>query len=278
MKLRAALARHGGWRHRADLLDDGWTARGILSAQRHEGILQLRRKWLVLPDARADIREAARVGGVVTCTSALDRYGLWVPPEIEGHAIPHIGVSPVASEAPVDAISHRTKPVVARPARRLVDPIENVLAHIATCLPEVPAFAVWESAVHEGLATPEHLGRLTWTSLAARDLASRVGPLSDSGVESTFVARCRRAEIAVVQQVRLAGKPVDALIGRRLVVQLDGYAFHRDTAQRRKDLAHDRKLTSMGYTVLRFSYYDVMHCWAVVERDIRRAIAQGLAR
>lgn len=275
--LASLLRSRGGWCHRADLLDDGWTPRQILDARRAEGVSLLRRKWLVLPDAPADIREAARVGGVVTCASTLTRYGLWVPPEIADHSVPHIAVSAVSSEAPRGAISHRAKPVVSRPPRRLVDPIENVLAHIATCLPRAAALAVWESAIHGSLVRPEHLRRLSWTTLAARDLAERAGPLSDSGVESTFVARCRGAGFEIVQQVQIAGHRVDALIGRRLVIQLDGFAFHSDAAQRRRDVAHDRELVAMGYTVLRFTYYDVMHSWPIVERDIRRAIAQGLA-
>ncbi|HLS92559.1 MAG TPA: hypothetical protein VK015_03490 [Microbacterium sp.] len=42
-------------------------------------------------------------------------------------------------------------------------------------------------------------------------------------------------------------------------------------------IAHDRTLIAMGYTVMRFSYQDVMHDWARVERELLSAIARGLA-
>lgn len=145
--LASLLRSRGGWCHRADLLDDGWTPRRILDARRAEGVALLRRRWLVLPDAPADIREAARVGGVVTCASTLERYGLWVPPDIVAHRIPHLALPRNAALTPSDAVVHRAAPLVSRAPRSLIDPIENVLAHIATCLPPEDAFAVWESAI-----------------------------------------------------------------------------------------------------------------------------------
>src|SRR5690606_28875761 len=116
-----------------------------------------------------------------------------------------------------------------------------------------------------GTATVAQLRRIDWIHPAARNLASEVGDLSDSGVESTFVWRCRRGGLEVTQQARLAGRRVDALIGSRIVVQLDGWEFHRDAGQRRNDIRHDRELTALGYIVLRFDYYDVMHNWPRVE-------------
>ncbi len=73
----------------------------------------------------------------------------------------------------------------------------------------------------------------------------------------------------------VAGHPVDALIGERLVVQLDGFAFHSTSADRTRDVAHDRELIARGFTVLRFTYAEVLHRWDSVERAISRAIAQG---
>lgn len=276
MVLGEILHGNGGWLHRADLIDRGWSAHRIRRAQASEGVVLLRRRWLLAPGAPADIAHAAGAGGVVTCMSAIRRYGLWLPPDVEADT-PHIGLAPNATASSAGVIAHRARPVVPRPERELVDPIENVLALVARCMPAERAFAVWESAVTAGLVTPTYLRSLPWTSQRARELAHKVTALSDSGVESTFVWRCRRAGIAVVQQVRIAGHRVDALIGRRLVVQLDGFAFHRDAAQRRRDIRHDRELTALGFTVLRFDYYDVVHDWKRVERELRRAIALGLA-
>lgn len=277
--LTPILKQHGGWHHRATLIEQGWSATKLLAARRAEGIELMRRQWLVLPDAPGDIRAAARLGGVVTSVSALERYRLWVPPGIERDARAHVGVPPHAGVGTnAETLLYRARPVVARSPRTLVDALENVLSNIARHLTEDDAFAVWESAISRRLTTPEALLTVPWLSVAARSLAEEVTIHSDSGVESKFVKNCRRAGIRVIQQVWIGGQPVDALIGRHLVVQLDGYAFHSDTAQRRRDIAHDRKLVAMGYTVLRFTYQDVMYDWPRVEREIRAAIARGHAR
>jgi very-short-patch-repair endonuclease len=82
--------------------------------------------------------------------------------------------------------------------------------------------------------------------------------------------------VRVRQQVVLAGRPVDMLVGDRLVLQIDGYEHHSSSAQRAKDIAHDAELRLRGYTVLRFSYGQIVHDWVAVERRITRALAAGL--
>jgi len=81
--------------------------------------------------------------------------------------------------------------------------------------------------------------------------------------------------IPIRQQIYVAGRPVDLLIGERLVVQIDGYKHHSSSAQRTKDVALDAELVLRGYTVLRFTYAQVVHDWDFVERTIARAIATG---
>ena len=77
------------------------------------------------------------------------------------------------------------------------------------------------------------------------------------------------------QQVKLAGRFVDIVVGDRLVLQIDGYEFHT-SAQRSSDIAHDAELRLRGYTVLRLSYAQIVHDWDAVAAVIRRAIAAGL--
>ena len=90
------------------------------------------------------------------------------------------------------------------------------------------------------------------------------------------MAPLRRWGLRVRQQVWIGGRPVDALVGDRLVVQLDGYEFHSTSAQRTRDIAHDAELRLRGYTVLRFGYAQVVHDWPTVERTILHAVAAGI--
>ena len=99
--------------------------------------------------------------------------------------------------------------------------------------------------------------------------------LSDSGLETIFVVRLEPWGLRLRQQFVIAGRPVDLLIGERLVVQIDGFAFHSTPAQRGRDVAHDAELRLRGYTVLRFTYAQVVHDWPAVERTIARAVAAG---
>ena len=100
--------------------------------------------------------------------------------------------------------------------------------------------------------------------------------LSDSGLETICVVRLSRWGIPIRQQIVLAGKRVDVLIGERLVVQIDGFAFHSTAARpRTRRRARCRDSSLRGYTVLRFTYAQVVHDWPAVERAIARAIAAG---
>lgn len=152
----------------------------------------------------------------------------------------------------------------------------NVLSQVAACLPHDEALIVWESALNRSLVDPLDLARVTWRGERARRLAKEAGRASDSGLETRFVIGMRRAGIGVRQQVWILGRPVDALIGERLVVQIDGYAFHSDARQRREDIAHDRALRLAGYTVFRFEYHQLVHHWPTVLAEVRRALAQRL--
>jgi len=100
--------------------------------------------------------------------------------------------------------------------------------------------------------------------------------LADSGLETLPVSRLAASGIRVDQQVLLEGHSVDGLIGDRLVLQTDGFSFHSTAEQRREDIAHDRRLALLGYTVLRYDYRQVLFEWPRVEAEIRQALAQGL--
>jgi len=277
-RLSPILAGNGGWIHYRSVRDLGWSGREILRARSDEKIDLLRRQWLVFPDTAQALRAAARRGGWVTSVSALDHYGLWIPPSVADDHLLHVAVAPDAN-VPIDrrVQLYRIRPVFGRSPRSLIDPLPNVLGNIAKRLTYIDAFAVWESALSQKLTTAEELRMLPWTTQTGALLSQDISSLSDSGVESMFAVRCRRAGIRLVQQVPIAGRRVDALIGKRLVIQIDGYAFHSDARQRRSDIEHDRQLVLMGYTVLRFTYQDIVYHWHRVERQIRAAIAQGLA-
>ena len=65
------------------------------------------------------------------------------------------------------------------------------------------------------------------------------------------------------------------MIGKCLVSELDGYAYHSDPETFEADRRRDARLSALGYRVLRFSYKQVMHRWSEVRAAVVAAIARG---
>lgn len=272
MDLSSWLWARGGWSHRADAIEAGWTRYRLEQALHSTLVLVTARQWLHVPGIDSDLLAAMSANARLTCVSAARMLGLWIPRPPDR---PHLAVHPHSGRDLARFVAHRNiGPVNALP-RSPVDPVENVLARVATCLPHLDALAIWESAINKRLVTVAHLRAMEWTTRAARALASEAGDASDSGLETLVVHRLARVGIRAYQQVSLLGHHVDLLIGRRLVVQVDGFAYHQ-AAQRRADIGHDRKLRLAGYTVLRFDYVEIMDRWPLVERQILAAVAQNL--
>ena len=265
-------ARHG-IAHTHDALDAGFTRHTLRSAVDARAVDRIRRSWLAAPSAPVSLRRAAAVGGRLACVSAALQHELWT---LDDGRL-HLAVDSNASRFDArGAIVHWNSGPVAPHPYELVEPVVDALTHLADCQPFDHALATWESAVRSGKTTMPYLDRLTLRSAAAQKIRTACGMLSDSGIESIPVARLARVGIAVRQQVMIDGHHVDGLIGDRLVYQVDGYEFHRSAEQRRKDIAEDRRLVLMGYTVFRYDYKQVLFEWETVEAELRGAIAIGL--
>ncbi len=263
----------GGIAHRSAVLAAGFPVRVIRDAVAVGGLRMVRRAWCVSAGAPGDLRAAASAGGRLSCVSLARRRGWWVPDGIPSqhhvHLLPH-AASPDTDDA--DTVAHWTRPLCPVARTDLQAGVEDALGHIAQCLPREDALVVWESAARTEALAPETLRAVPWPSVAARELAGAVTGLSDSGLETLVFAPLRDRGVPVVQQAKIAGRFVDGLVGDRLVVQIDGFAFHASSAQRSADVAHDAELRLRGYTVLRFTYRQVVHERAALQR----ALAQRL--
>ncbi|MFT4051705.1 MAG: DUF559 domain-containing protein [Microbacterium sp.] len=135
---------------------------------------------------------------------------------------------------------------------------------------------LWESAAKVEKIAPETFRGIAWNSSAAHAFAASVVGLSESGLETLLVLRLRRWGLRVRQQVVRAARPVDLLVGDRLVIQVDGYEFQSSAKRRASDIAHDAELRLWGYTVVRLSDHQAVRQWPATERMLRTTIARGL--
>ena len=261
--------------HREQLRAEGYRDAQLRAAVRAGEVEVYRRAWFVAPDAPAELREAALRGGRLTCVTFARRRGWWMPEGGDDRIHLHFPPGSTGPRAPWDGIAHWSRPI-APVGRSLMATVEDALAHIAVCQPPAVAHVVWESAARAERLAPEALRAIRWPSRAARGLAAEVNGLAGSGVEVLVWRPLRRLRGQGRQQVYLPGEHADALVGAWLVIQIDGWAHHSTSAQRSKDIAHDAELRLRGYTVLRFSYAQVVHDALAVERTVQRALAAGL--
>lgn len=276
MEIEERMLRRGGLAHRREVLEAGFPVATLRAFMRRSEVEVVRRAWLVLPGAPEGLRTAVQHGGRLACVSVARRRGWWIPEHVAPRVHLHIAPGSASVSTRGHVVRHWTIPLVPTSEYAVEESIEDALAHIAGCLPRPDALVLWESAMRVERLTVDALRVVRWATTAARECALRVHGLSDSGLETILVMPLRNRGLRVQQQMLIAGRRVDALVGERLVVQVDGYEFHSSSAQRSQDIAHDAQLRLRGYTVLRFSYAQIVHDWPSVERALSRAIAAGL--
>lgn len=66
---------------------------------------------------------------------------------------------------------------------------------------------------------------------------------------------------------------VDLVVEGRLVIELDGFAFHSGRAEYRADRRRWNELTAQGYRTLRFTYEAVMGAPQQILVMVERALA-----
>jgi very-short-patch-repair endonuclease len=275
--INETLREHHGVAHRSHFLTTGETGYSIGKARHCGEIVRVRRAWYAEPNANPDVVLAVRVGGALSCRSALALAGVWVA---DDPAV-HVGVAQNASRlrsAGSAKVSFADDPSGATihwtpwpgEIRRSVDSIALALAHYSTCQAPEMALVAIDCCLNRKLVKLAELRRVfryfPRKSVRLLDLAN---PQSQSGLETLARYRLRSRGIHVRTQVEIDGVGhVDVVIGERLVLELDGYGFHATGEFFETDRRRDLALMEMGYRVLRLSYRQVMSEWSIAERVI----------
>ncbi|GAB2888503.1 DUF559 domain-containing protein [Nocardioides pacificus] len=257
-----ALIRLGGVATRQRLLRLT-TIRRVRTAVGRGDIKRLTRNRYGLPDIDRALQKAGELHGVVSHLSAAQHHewGLAFRPSMPWVTVPrnaarksrrgvHLHYADLDGETGL----------VTSKLRTVVD--------CARTLPFAPALAVADSALRSGDVDPHSLVRAAEQvrgkgAGAARRVASAADARAANAFESVLRALAIEAGLSVVPQhpVSAGGRMlhpdlVDA--GRRLVLEADSWEFHTGKEAHERDCWRYNALVLEGWTVLRFTWQQVM--------------------
>ena len=276
MPLFHALREFGGAARREQLLARGIRRWQLDSALKAGAITRPHRGVYSLPETSRDIVHARIFRASLACVSACEAYGL---PVLERDHRTHL-----ATECPRS---------MARPGIR---PMDEVHIHLSSwsekgalrvepwvaidqageCVSPIAQLALVDAALSRGLMTMEQIGWFTRTPIKRRIwLRQAANAGAESPLETVARIRLRRAGFGLECQVPIEGVGrVDLLVEGRVVVELDGRAYHQDPEAFAKDRRRDRTLQILGYKVARFTWAEVMEDGRVLETAVAALLRQ----
>ncbi len=233
---------------------------------------------------------ATRCSSVVSHTTAAVLWGYAVPADPEVHLI-------VARDDRVRLIGVRTHRIELD--ERSITEVQGVLCtdRLRTAidcllwLPEEAGRALMVHALRRRLLTVDEVVRALRSTGQRHGLSRAWNVLSDVGAGAHS-----EGEVRLHRELRKAGfggwcanvavNDVDGLVGivdvlfeaERLVVELDGRAFHSDDETFQHDRTRQNRLVRAGYTVLRFTWDDVTRRPDDVVGQIRAHLAGSALR
>ena len=180
---------------------------------------------------------------------------------------PGIRVHRSRTLTPHDTTTHRGIPIT-NPARTLID--------LATTLQPLPLEQALDQADRRGLIDFAELKTRPIPRSLQAILAHYTGPaFTRSELEDRFHALCNTHDLPrPTSNTLIEGEEVDfAWRAQRLLVEVDGYGYHRSPSRFENDRERDIMLTLAGWHVLRFTWTQV-----TTRPDwVARAVAKRLA-
>ncbi|MFE5669978.1 endonuclease domain-containing protein [Agromyces sp. NPDC056523] len=260
----------------------GFTRSDLRSAMQDDGIIRVRNGWFAVPDAHADLIAAVRVGGTATATTVAKLHRLWVADDDRLHVRVRHSTgrlsSPGDRSVPLDRTAHRA--CVHYSTRggfdRARDPLTLALAEMFACSDDAAVLAAIDSGLETRSLELEHLDEIRQAMpRTRRAIVDMVDPESQSGLETKvrLLLRSKRIRFRAQAYIEDVGW-VDFLVGDRLVIEVDGRAFHTGL-EFETDRRRDFELVLRGYVVLRLSYRQVMGDWERTRAAILELVARG---
>lgn len=268
---------------RADLLAVGFTPKGITRAVRSGVLIRLRRDHYVRSTSpAADL--AVRIGGRLTCVSALATAGVFTLEDARVHVHVERRMSRVRGPRHRrERWNRRRHGAIARvhwgeltvPATCDAVGLVDAIHTLVRCRPPREVVAALDSVLHLGLMSETGL-RAVFDSLPAKYgvLLRLVDARAESGTETFVRLMLRRLGVDFDVQVDIPGVGrVDFVVAGRLIIECDSKAHHSDWSQRRRDIRRDQQAARMGYATVRLLAEDI-----IFQHDAVQMLLADLAR
>ena len=259
---------------RQDLLDGGWTDRGLRAAIVSGRLLRPRPGAYLPIDTAHDLVEACAIGGRLACTSELARHGVFVLDSASLHV--HLHEARAKAVRPARSVRrhwgrlHRTP----HPCSTSVELFDAVVGAVR-CQPPRAALATLDSALSLGILDPDDLDDL-FRVLPQRHRVLRrmIDPRAESGPETLvrLILRSLGVPFDVQVDIPRVGR-VDFLVDGWLIVECDSEQFHSKWDDQRRDRRRDQAAAALGFATYRPIAEDIM--WHADE--VRAALAGLLA-
>lgn len=266
MRIYKSLA-GAGVTSRKDLRQAGMTRRQIDAAIQAGDLVKIDRCRLAKRNADPEAIKAARAGASLTCVSALQKLGVAVPP---GKAL-HMRQRRYCRRTRGLPSGTLLCSIPNHSAGRPIDPLETALECLIRNHDDEAVVMALDSILHQRLRTRAELASVVQSiSSRAQRLLSEADSRCESPLESVLRLRLKRRGVHPRSQVKIPGiGRVDFLIGRRLIIEADGAAFHNDPDHFENDRKRDQMALSLGYVVIRVTWRQLQDDWASVLGLIR---------
>lgn len=276
---------------RADLRAIGYSAQRITKDVRAGALTRLRRDHYAIARESDAVRTAVRVGGRLTCASAIAEVSADAFLLARDHVHIHVGRRSSrlrSADDPRQPWSRSTARGVQvtwgdleePPLARHLVSITDAVRTLVRCRPEREVIATLDSLLRLGLIRMTEV-REVFSALPARfrPILTRIDPRAESGTESFMRLILRELGVAFEVQVRIVGVGrVDFVVGGFLIIECDSKMHHEGWDKQRADRRRDLAAAARGYFTLRVLAEDLLHHPDDVVAAVRGLLAAAPVR
>lgn len=270
---------------RADLLDLGFSPKSITRSVRDGTVTRVRRDRYVISNENHSVLTAVRVGGRLTCVSAIAEISADAFVFEDDHVHIHAerrssrlraagDVKKRWSRSGATGVRLTWADLTEPPAGRHVVSTVDAVRALIRCRPEREAIATLDSLLRLGLITmPQVREAVASLPPRFRQILTLVDPRAESGPESLMRLILCELGVGFDVQVKIVGVGrVDFVVDGYLIIECDSKEFHEGWEQQRRDRQRDLAAAAQGYFTLRVLAEDVLYHPERVKAAVRELL------